>query len=504
MLLRILFLAIQLINGSGAIHLGPSEALAETRRTDATPDVSRVATGEPSTFGMPDSIDIDLKGRGQEASTSFRFGSPMDGRHIQFRVRVRIPVGWAADPSSAIQIGARDTRNRWQYTDRTKGRIDPGNPMVAREGQSYVLNIVYRPTPMTYAMEGSTPIGFNPDWSTGGGIQEISLAFTTSDKASPDTRLIGRAEILEQRIEAAESDVRPEHAHVTPVMRRVRNPASFVQPISTHQLGSGASRYFNYGDIGPKYDGTAVDAYFASLEKSQHRYFRLMPVFRIGEGFVVGDAEFSAMDRLVASARDHHITLIVTLFDAAVENPKLREIMQSDAQLQTVLEKLRPFIRRYRSDIQSARVIISAVNEIQDFRGTTARQKQKLIEEIDRLVIEEAPGATIIVGDVVRLDDLAYYLYIPELFKGRPAKFIVAMHLWGPDEFLPDADRLNLPDSGNIIGVWITEHGAKHGYDWVPLIAHKGYQVALVWTDAEFPYDPALHRAALGPPMPAP
>jgi len=478
----------------------PEQSVARSSDPKLAMDVPREASDTAPTLGLPNTIDVDLPGGGRQSSVSHSFASPLDGRHIQFRIRVRLPGAWAVNPPSSVQVTARDTRNRWQSTDRIKGLIGPGNQALVREGQSYVLTMVYRPTPMTYAMEGLAPIGFNPDWSSGGGIEEIVLTFATADKASPDSRMRGRAEVLEQRIEPAVPDTRPEHATITPVMRRDRNPASFVQPIATQQLGSGAARYFSYGDIGPKYDGARVDAYLATLERSQHRFFRLIPAFDLEGNFSIGTAEYAAMDKLVASATAHHITLILTLFNGTIERPALREPMRSDAERRKFLETLRPFVQKYRSEIQSGRVIISAVNELQGFGGVTERQKQALVEGIDRLVIEEAPGATLIVGDVVRFDDLAYYLHIPALFKGQPAKFIIATHLWAPEDSLPDADRLNLPESGNIIGVWITEHSAKDGYSWVASVARKGYQVALVWTDADYPYDSALHRAALGVP----
>lgn len=458
--------------------------------------VSCGALTPPPSVSFPPEIQVSLAGpNAKHETTRAVFDPPLDVRDKRLTVTVQVPPEFVRRPFSSVALWAKDAEYRWQNTTWAEGSLSPENP--AFDKTTGTITLSYTPTPPSVSKQGWTA----PDFDPSQGIRELGLKIATNSGATERYVLDGVVRVLDVKLESGIL-VPDEPARLTPLLRSdaglpPRDPA----PVPVKELVCGVGGYFRYGDLHRwKSVEPMVRTRFERQQANGLTGFRLMPAFDTRSqsgGLRVRPDEFAAMEAYLALAEQtgqrHHM---VTLFDGAAPNDVLREAMTNRTAQEAFLATLRPFVKRFgNARIHGEPVVYDLVNEIHGVDGVIERQRQLFIEALTELFIEEAPGAVLSVG-VGEYRELAYWLYLPERFKGRPVQWLFTVHGYGKEfDRLPNAWDLNLPD-GAEIGVTEARMDADPAAA-VQTIASKGYRWLLFWEDAQHDYDAAAHRQAL-------
>lgn len=462
----------------------------------------QAAAGSSRAFSLPSTISVRIEGpEAKQERTHFRFQRPVDFRRRRLDVTVQVPADFIRRPYSAVQLWAKDGNYRWQNTTWSEGSLSPENPNF--DMRSRILTLSYTPTSARVNQQGWSEVGFDP----AAGIREVGIKVGTPSAAGASYRLHGTVRVLRAVLTKLKGEtlrgLDSAGAIMTSVLRRSAGRAEGPPaPISPAAVKTGVSRFFRYGDL---HRWPEVRAEVAEVFKAQQRAgltgFRLMgglDTRRANGGVRFGRREMEAMAQYLvlaeaAGQRDH----IFTLFDAAIPNDALTQAMVHPSAKRALLSALRPFVRRFgTATIDGRRVIFDLVNEIHALSGVTERQRQRFVEALVKVFIEEAPGATLALG-LRGPRELAYWLYLPKRFAGQPVTFLFTFHCYGKAiNRLPPVWTLNLPEG---VEVGITEADTRQGIDvQLRTAAAKGYTWLLFWHDADHPYDPVIHRAALG------
>lgn len=384
---------------------------------------------------------------------SQNFSEPQDWSQKRLRLELQSP-----HRDIVVSLQATDQHGRQQSTRWTEGQGD---------------SLEYRPTRAEVDEQGRTDEGFDPSQ-----IRSLQVVLSPSKELgwSRGQLVISRQELLED---------------TTPQRSAIVRPLLRDQPSNRQSQGlqMGLSRYFVYGDLHQwNRAKPLVEESFRQQQTAGHHSFRWMGGLDLRQGQPVGDSEFQAMrEYLELAERYGQNRQIFTLLDGAIPNPALKEAFRNPEAGRRLVEGLRPFIREFGSaEVNGQRMIFDLVNEIHGNAGDEAN-KQKFVEDLVQVFIEEAPGATLTVG-VQNFRELKYWSYLSQRFADKPVDFIYTFHVYEPIENLPERASLNVPEGAK---VEITEADPNEGVERQTRIAReKGYDGLMFWSDASHPYRP--------------
>ncbi|MBU1852100.1 MAG: TolC family protein, partial [Candidatus Omnitrophica bacterium] len=442
----------------------------------ATPARVPVRFGKVISVNLTGSLDEKLVKSSLSRSTNFT------GKRL--RVKIEVPSSFVKRPFSAIQLYAKDGKWKWQNTTWADGRISHENPNY----KNGILTLTYKPTPPDENEQGFTADGFDPET----GIRELGIKVGTPGAAGKSYQLKGEIKVLGAWIEDVVGTAPAEKAIVTPLLRK--KPVKF-EVITPEKFVTGVSRYFNYGDLSRNIgSSSAFTRTLSELKTNVITGLRLMPAFDIRSGISVGKQEFRNMQQYLAKCGEANAKHnIVTLFDAAISNPTLKQaISDPDGRGKKLIDAIRPFIRKFgAAKINGEPIVYDLVNEISGLGGVTIREKQRFVESIIDGFVEEAPGATVTIG-LENYKQMRYWLHLINKYKNKNIKFLVSFHLYKHDiAQLPARGELNIPEG---VEVWITEADARKGVErQIRIAIEKGYDGLYFWQDKNFSYSAGEH-----------
>lgn len=381
------------------------------------------------------------------------FHEPQDWSHKRLHLEVTSP-----HPGLVVSLQATDDHGHRQSTRWT-------------EGQGHQLE--YRPSRAEVDEQGRTDEGFDPSR-----IRSIRLLLSPARELGWSK---GELRVASQQLV---NDITPQSAaKVRPLLRK--SPGA---PTSG-ALQMGLSRYFVYGDLHQwQRARPLVEETFRQQQLAGHDSFRWMGGLDLRQGQALNPTDFQSMrEYLELAERYGQNRQIFTLLDGAIPNPALKEAFRSPEAGARLIETLRPFIREFgNAEVNGQRLIFDLVNEIHGCAGDEA-SKQKFVENLVEVFIQEAPGATLTVG-VQNFRELKYWSYLSQHFQNRPVDFIYSFHVYEPMENLPDRAEFNLPEGAR---VEITEADPNQGVEQqIRMAREKGYDGLMFWTDAGHPYQP--------------
>ncbi|MEW6277147.1 MAG: hypothetical protein AB1758_00890 [Candidatus Eremiobacterota bacterium] len=397
----------------------------------------------------------------------------LEGKEVH--VRVEVPLELRDRGSTSVQVFAYDAWGRRQGTRWTSGQPVAENHRY--DPSTGILELVYRPA---------------PDPAGAGFSSHLPLA-TLGVQVNAEGE--GLVRLLEVRVK--DSWAREEAPVVRPL---VRIPAPPARPTPVSELKTGVSRYFDYGDlhrweeVRPRMEQALQEQHDQGL--TAFRWMGGVDARRGSGGLRLGPREFQAMREALRLAEEHgQKDFIFTLLDGAIPNETLRQAMVDSGARKRLIDELRPFLREFgTAKVGGQPIILDLVNEIHGIGDVTDRQRQRLVEDMIRAVVQEAPGATVTVG-VQNFRELTAWTHLSDTFRRQPVRIVYTFHLWEDIDAVPAASALNLPEGAE---VGITEAAPSRGVErQLSEASRKGYRWMLFWQDARHPYSPAEHHQAL-------
>lgn len=404
----------------------------------------------------------------------YRFRQPLfELNQKALRVKLEIPPEMQNNQNVSVQIVASDSAGARQVTNWNAGLPVAENPNY--DPKKGILTLTYDPTSAGESFQGGTELGFDPSLL----MHDVRVRVV-----SPND---GVVKLTEARI--VKSDARPTPPGVERPLLQKGQP----RPLTPSQMKHGVSRYIVFGDlhrwdeVKPQMERTLAAQQQNGLDS--FRWLGGLDVRQTAGGVRVSEREMQAMREAVELAdRYGQKNFIFTLLDGAIPNQTVQNAMNDPAARKGLVESLRPFVREF----GNRGIIWDVANEIHGVADVNESDRQALVEDLVRMIHQEAPRDSITVG-VQNYRELRHWTYLSEKFPN--AKFLYTFHLYEDIDRIPNAWDLNVPPDAEI---GITEadpaRGMQHQID---VAARKGYSWMLFWEDARFDYTPEAHGQIL-------
>lgn len=404
---------------------------------------------------------------------SYTFPQPvLDVRDKAVQLQIQVPPELRERGDVSVQVSLQDSAGFRQTSTWNAGLPVPENP--GYDPATGRLTLTYDPSSALESFQGGTDAGFDPAL--------LMHGLTVRVNSSVPLQLESARLIASPTPPAGPAQERP-------LLRAGGRP----HPLRLSQMKHGVSQYFVYGDL-HHFDQArpVLERTLAAQQRNGLDSFRWMgglDVRQTAGGVRVGDREMGAMrEALDLADRYGQKHLIFTLLDGAIPNQTLQRAMNGPAARRQLVESLRPFVREF----GQRDIVWDLINEIHGVADVSEAGRQALVEELVKMVSQEAPGATVTVG-VQNFRELRHWSYLSEKFP--QTRFLYTFHLYEDVDRLPNAWDLNLPPNAE---VGITEADPARGMGrQIQGAARKGYSWMLFWEDSRFDYSPEAHAGAL-------